>query len=93
MSKRAMRLGLLGATCLALVSVPMSFAPAPAQAQSLYVQIGPGPRYGPSPYDRRDRFCRAAYWHRDWRAMRWCGWHGEGGQHGRPYGPYGPNDR
>jgi hypothetical protein len=89
MKKLAIHLGLLALSCLMLVAAPMSFAPVPAQAQGLYVQIGPSPRYGPPPYeDRQDRFCRAAYWHRDWRAMRWCTWHGEYGPHDRPYGPY-----
>ncbi len=71
----ATRAGLLAVTCLMLVGVPLSLAPAAAQAQGLYVQIGPG--YGPPPdyYYRRDRFCRWAYWNRDWRAVRWCRFH------------------
>jgi len=85
MKRLAMRLGLLAATCLMLVSAPMTFAPASAQAQGVHVQIGPGTRY----YDYRTaRFCRAAYWHRDWQAMRWCRWQGEYGPYDRPYGPY-----
>jgi hypothetical protein len=85
MKKLAVRLGLLAATCLTLVSAPMTFAPAPAEAQGLYVQFGPGPRY----YDaREDRFCRAAYWSRDWRAMRWCARQGEYGPYDRRYGRY-----
>lgn len=87
MKSLVMRLGLLTATCLMLVGAPMTFAPAPAHAQGLYVQIGPGPRYGPYDY-RRDRFCRAAYWNRDWRAMRWCRSQGVYGPYDRPYGPY-----
>jgi hypothetical protein len=84
MKRIAIRLGVLAATGLMLIGAPMAFAPPPAQAQGLYVQIGP--RYGDD--DRRERFCRAAYWHRDWRAMRWCGWHGAYGPAFRPYGPY-----
>lgn len=79
MKKLAMRLGVLAAGCLMLVSAPMAFAPAPAQAQGLYVQFGFGPRYGGYD-DRRGDFCRAAYWHRDWQAMRWCEWHGAYGR-------------
>lgn len=85
MKKFAIRLGLLAATCLMLVGVPLTFAPAPAQAQGLYNQFGP--QYAPYDY-RVDRFCRAAYWHRDWRAMRWCGRQGEYGPYNRPFGPY-----
>ena len=84
MKRVALRLGLLAASCLMLVSASIAFGPAPAQAQGLYVQFGPGPRY----YDaaREERFCRAAYWHRDWRAMQWCA---RQGAYGPYYGPYG----
>ncbi len=76
MRRLAMRVGLLAVTGLMLVGVPLSLAPAAAQAQSFYVQVGP--RYGSAPgYPyRQARSCRAAYWHRDWQAMRWCRFHG-----------------
>src|SRR5579871_4016138 len=85
----ATRMALLAVVGLIVLGVPLSLAPTAAQAQGFYIQIGPGYGppgyyygppgyyYGPPPgyYYRRDRFCRAAYWRSDWRAMRWCRFH------------------
>jgi hypothetical protein len=88
-NKTAIRFGLLTATCLMIVTVPIAFTTAPAQAQSLYVQVGPGygPGYGGYGW-RTERFCRAAYWRRDWQAMRWCRWHSTYAPSYPAYGPY-----
>jgi hypothetical protein len=91
MMRLAARSALVLAASCVLIGLPV-LTPAPAHAQGFNIHFyfgSPPPPpaygpYGPPNYESTDwyYYCRDAYWHRDWYAMRQCRsyyyWHGYG---------------